>query len=90
MRKYILTPREQNILEAYLEDGLKLEGYTTLRNRIIELSPQLVKCLVLLARFWIKENLLEPFSPSDDIRNMVGFVAGFEYERPSSGTEKTD
>ena len=39
MRKYILTPREQNILETYLEDGLKLEGFTTLRNRIVELSP---------------------------------------------------
>ena len=49
-----------------------------------------MKCLVLLARFWIKENLLESFSPSDDIRAMVGIVAGIEYKNISSDAEETN
>lgn len=34
MRGYLLTPREREILETYVEDGVKLDGFSVLVIRL--------------------------------------------------------
>lgn len=50
MREYILTERERNILKAFLESGLKLEGFTLLRIRMGEAYGRLKDDLSLVEK----------------------------------------
>jgi len=43
MREYILTDREKEILKAYLEKGLKLNGFTVLALRIKRASKKILE-----------------------------------------------
>lgn len=50
MREYILTKRERGILKAFLESGLKLEGFTLLRMRMEKAYGRLKDDLLLVEK----------------------------------------
>lgn len=41
MRRYIFTEKERRIIDTFLEDGTKLEGYGQLLSRIRQYWPML-------------------------------------------------
>jgi hypothetical protein len=34
MRKYLLTPHERKILETFIKEGVRLEGFSTITSRL--------------------------------------------------------
>ena len=48
MRTYILTPREREILQAYLTQNLKLDGFSVLVIRLQRAEKQLKKDIELI------------------------------------------
>ncbi len=51
MRGYILTDNERRIAEAYPNEGLKLDGWTTLQWRMERFHPRLRRDWGLVERF---------------------------------------
>ena len=43
MRRYILTARDRRILKAYLDEGLKLDGFTTLAHQARRIDLDLLR-----------------------------------------------
>ena len=43
MREYILTPRERKILETFVEEGLKLDGFSVLAIRLKRAGRRLME-----------------------------------------------
>lgn len=48
MREYVLTERERKILEAFLERGVKLDGFSVLAIRLKRANKKLTKDLELI------------------------------------------
>ena len=52
VRSYILTDREKQIIQVYLDQGLKLEGYRELKHTVSQLDlSHLDDDLSLIRRF---------------------------------------
>jgi len=51
MRKYILTDWEKNVVRRYVADQTPLDGFRVIKNRFIEAYPEILKDLMLLAKF---------------------------------------
>ena len=51
MREYILTTREKEIIQAYLEKGQRLEGFSVLVSRCKTNLPKLKKDRGLIEKF---------------------------------------
>ena len=51
MRAYILSERERNIVKAFLEQDLNLDGYSMLKLRTKRALPRLEEDLKLLIQF---------------------------------------
>ena len=52
MKKYILTDKDTEAIEAYMKDGTKSATARKVRSHAREALPVLVKDLVLLCRFY--------------------------------------
>jgi hypothetical protein len=50
MRGYLLTPRERKILETYVEEGVKLDGFSVLAIRLRRAEKSLNEELELIER----------------------------------------
>ena len=48
MREYVLTERERKILEVFLEEGVKLDGFSVLVIRLKRANKKLTKDLELI------------------------------------------
>jgi len=48
MREYILTEKETELLEAYVEHGIKLDGFTVLVSRCRKAKGQLDRDIKLI------------------------------------------
>jgi len=51
MREYILTNREQHIIQKLLETGERIEGFSMLKNRAKKNLPRLREDLELIDKF---------------------------------------
>jgi len=61
MRKRILTDNEREIIEAYLNDGTKLEGFRTLKFRVNHVGDKskILNDLELINKFKNKYDLIK-------------------------------
>lgn len=50
MRNYLFTEKERRILEAFVEDGTRLEGFRQLAHRLRAAWPRLLEDLTLVFR----------------------------------------
>lgn len=48
VREYLLTSRERRILEAFVENGVKLDGFSVLTIRVKRASQRLTEDLELI------------------------------------------
>ena len=48
MREYVLTERERKILEVFLEEGVKLDGFSVVVIRLKRANKKLTKDLELI------------------------------------------
>ena len=48
MREYILTSRERKILETFVEEGLKLDGFSVLAIRLKRAGRRLMEATELI------------------------------------------
>jgi len=48
MRNYILSKHEKKVIQKYLEEDLRLNGFNVLKLRMIKALPQLKKELELI------------------------------------------
>jgi len=48
VREYVLTSRERKILEAFIESGVKLDGFSVLAIRLKRASRRLMEDLELI------------------------------------------
>ena len=48
VREYILTPRERKILEAFVESGVRLDGFSVLIIRLKRASKKLMQDMELI------------------------------------------
>jgi len=55
VRSYVLTDRERKIIQAYLDQGLKLDGFRELKHTVTQLDLSLVDDDLALIRRFIKE-----------------------------------
>lgn len=67
MRNYILTEWEKEILNRFLADGTKLDGYSVVKNRVFKALPGLLKDCTVLSKVYDK--IKEETSPE-----LRGFV----------------
>jgi hypothetical protein len=59
LRSYIFTDWEREIINTYLKEGKKLQGFTVLRKRIKNVGKILAIDMPLLAKLYLKERLWE-------------------------------
>lgn len=48
MREYVLTPRERKILEAFIESGIKLNGFSVLTIRLRRAHKKLMEDMKII------------------------------------------
>jgi len=48
MREYVLTSRERRILEAFIESGMKLNGFSVLAIRLKRARKRLIEDMMLI------------------------------------------
>ena len=68
MRNYILTEQERTILTRHLEEGMRIEGYAVLKNRIFKATPTLIRDLILLYRFYEHTKRIIPAETREELR----------------------
>ncbi|MGB9841497.1 MAG: hypothetical protein ACPLKZ_02105 [Candidatus Bathyarchaeales archaeon] len=51
MREYILTDREREILQTYLENNIKLDGFSVLALRLKRANKKLLEDVKLIEAF---------------------------------------
>lgn len=51
MREYVLTEPEREIAEKFVQEGVKLNGWSTLHWRITHNAPKLKEDLELIEKF---------------------------------------
>ncbi len=73
MRTYILTKKEEKILEKWLETGEELPGYPTLKTRIMQNFFTLSENVKLLVRYLIR---IENNLPTES-REHINYIAGW-------------
>jgi hypothetical protein len=62
MRNYIFTEKEKEIIRMFLEDGIRLEGFTVLKNRFSKATVLLAPDLHLVSKFY--EAIKKEMSPN--------------------------
>jgi hypothetical protein len=57
MRVYVLAPKEREIIEAFLEKDIQLNGYQVLKTRTNRFTPTIIlEDLTLIQKFREKAN----------------------------------
>jgi hypothetical protein len=85
MRGYIFTNRERKLLSMFMEDGIKLEGYATLKGRMFDNLEQILKDAILAGRYIAQVEDEVPFWVLEVVQDAKNWVLEYMKNQDEGG-----